>query len=416
MREVCKIAYDAAIVGAGPAGSTAAKFLTEKGYRVLLIDKEKFPRDKPCAGGLTFKVLSRFPYVEKENLIENYTYGGIAYSPSLKYKLIVGKEEPISAMVLRKKFDYGLVKIAIASGTTFIDRKRVENIKIFKDKARIYLNDNTFFESQVVIGTDGIWSTIAKKTGLSEKCKDFGMCVFHEYPIASKSIDRCIGEKRSCHIHLGVEDIFGYGWVFPKKNHINIGICELNPKTIRSKYKTNLKEVYRNYFDLLKKNNILPNDVKIGRLKGGALPLFPLKKTFSDRVILCGDAGGFINPVSGEGIYYAMSSGKIAAQVIIKALDNGKTDERFLSEYQKIWKNDFGKDIKTFLISSKKKLKVNEKFIKIISNDEKIADMILGILYGSHSIHKIKWKLISRFFYAYFKDLFILDKSHKKII
>jgi len=412
LREVCKIAYDATIVGAGPAGSTAAKFLSEKGYKVLLLDKERFPRDKPCAGGLTFKVLSRFPYIEQEGLIENYTYSGIAYSPSLKYKLTVGKDEPISAMVLRKKFDYGLVKIAIASGTTFIDRKRVENIKIFNDKARIYLNDNSYFESQFVIGADGIWSTIAKKTGLSQKCIDFGMCVFQEYPITSESLDRCIGEKRSCHIHLGVEDIFGYGWVFPKKNHVSIGICELKSKVNRSKCKTNLKEVYRIYFNLLKENKILPNDLKIGRLKGGALPLCPLKKTYLDRVLLCGDAGGFINPVSGEGIYYAMSSGKIAAGVIANALDTGKTDEKFLSQYQKIWKKDFGKDIKMFLISSKKKLKINEKFLKIINNDKKISDMILGILYGNYSIHKIKWKLISRFLYAYFKDLFIRDNLH----
>ena len=394
------------VVGAGPAGSTAAKFLSEKGYKVLLLDKEKFPRDKPCAGGLSLRVLSRFPYLKEENLIESYSFGGIVYSTSLKYKIKVEKDDPIGAMILRKKIDHGLVKIAITSGTTFMDGKRVENIKILKDQAKIYLNDGTNFESQMVVGADGIWSTIAKKTGLSQKGKYLGMCIFQEYPISSEVLDRYIGEKRSCHMHPGVQDIVGYGWVFPKKKHVNIGICELKPIGSQSECKTNLKEVYKNYFNLLKKSKIIPNDLEIGRLRGGAVPLYPLEKTYSDRVLLCGDAGGFINPVSGEGIYFAMSSGKIAAGLIGEALEAGETSELFLSRYQRIWKNDFGRDIKLLLRSSKKKSKDNEKFLKIVGSDEKLADIALGVLQGRFSYHEIKWKFISRYLYAYFKDLF----------
>ena len=370
------------------------------------MDKEKFPRDKPCAGGLTLRVLSRFPYLEEENLIESYSFGGIAYSTSLKYKVKVEKDEPIAAMILRKKFDHGLVKIAIASGTTFMDGKRVENIKILKDQAKIYLNDGTNFESQMVVGADGIWSTIAKKTGLSQKGKYVGMCIFQEYPISSEVLDRYIGEKRSCHMHPRVQDIVGYGWVFPKKKHVNIGICELKPIGSQSECKTNLKEVYKNYFNLLKKSKIIPNDLEIGRLRGGALPLYPLEKTYSDRVLLCGDAGGFINPVSGEGIYYAMSSGENAAGIVGEALEAGETSELFLSRYQRIWENDFGRDIKLLLRSIKKKLKDNEKFLKIVGSDEKLADMTLGVLQGRFSIHDYRWKLISRYLYVYFKELF----------
>ncbi|MCK5112533.1 MAG: FAD-dependent monooxygenase, partial [Thermoplasmatales archaeon] len=70
--------YDVVIVGAGPSGSTAAKCLAEKEVKVLLIDKEKFPRDKPCGGGLSTKVLKRFPYVI--DLIDSISYGSITYS------------------------------------------------------------------------------------------------------------------------------------------------------------------------------------------------------------------------------------------------------------------------------------------------------------------------------------------------
>jgi len=103
------MSYDVAIVGAGPAGSTTAKFLAEKGLKIALIDKSKFPRDKPCAGGLPSRVLERFPYIKENGLIDSYSYGGFALSPSLKYKVHLQKKDPIVGMVLRKKFDMSLV-------------------------------------------------------------------------------------------------------------------------------------------------------------------------------------------------------------------------------------------------------------------------------------------------------------------
>jgi len=355
--------YDIVVVGAGPAGSTAAKNLAEQGLSVLLIDKEKFPRDKPCGGGLPIRVLNRFKYVKDKGLIESYSYGGFAHSSSLKYKVELQRNEPITAMILRKKFDYELVKLAIESGSVFIDEKSAKDIKILKDKARILLNDGTNVESQIVIGADGVWSNIAKKSGLNQSRKNVGICLFQEYPMSSETLDRFFGEKRLCHIHMKLQGIAGYGWVFPKKEHLNIGIVEYRLAVSHPKGKTNLKEAYKNYINILKGSKIIPDDLKMGRVKGGALPIFPLEKTYSDRVILCGDAGGFINPVSGEGIYYAMSSGEIAARVITEALEAGETDERFLSMYQKNWKNDFGKDIKLLLRSAKQWTKETEKFV-----------------------------------------------------
>ena len=398
--------YDIVVVGAGPAGSTAAKTLAEQGLSVLLIDKEKFPRDKPCGGGLPIRILNRFKYVKDRGLIESYSYGGFAHSSSLKYKVELQRNEPIVAMILRKKFDYELVKLAIESGSVFIDEKSAKDIKILKDKARILLNDGTNVESQIVIGADGVWSNIAKKSGLNQSRKNVGICLFQEYPMSSKTLDRFFGEKRLCHIHMKLQGIAGYGWVFPKKEHLNIGICEFKPVVNQSKGKTKLSEVYKNYINILKESEIIPDDLKMGRVKGGALPIFPLEKTYSDRVILCGDAGGFINPVSGEGIYYAMSSGEIAARVITEALEAGETDERFLSMYQKNWKNDFGRDIKLLLHSAKRWTKETEKFVKLASRDEKLADMALGILHGRLSIHEYRWKLVRRYLYVYFKEMF----------
>jgi len=344
--------------------------------------------------------------VKDKGLIESYSFGGFAHSPSLKYKVELQRNEPIAAMILRKKFDYGLVKLAIESGSAFMDEKSAKDIKILKDKARILLNDGTNVESQIVIGADGLYSKIAKKSGLSQRRKNVGICLFQEYPMSSETLDRFFGEKRLCHIHMKLQGIAGYGWVFPKKEHLNIGICEFKSVVNQSKDKTSISEIYKNYINILKESKIIPDDLRIGQVKGGALPIFPLEKTYSDRVILCGDAGGFINPVSGEGIYYAMSSGKIAAQVISESLETDDASEKFLSKYQENWKKDFGKDIEILLRSTKNLTMKTEKFVKLASRDEKLADIALSILHGEVSIHDYRWKLTKRYLYVYFKEVF----------
>ncbi len=158
--------YDVIIVGAGPAGSTSAKFLAEKGLNVLLLDKEKFPRDKPCGGGLPVAIFEKFNYIKDYNLIESYTYGGYAYSPSLKYIIREVGEKPYAAMISRKKFDNGLVKIAVDCGAKFLDNKKVIDVKIFEDKVKIVTNKNEILNSKCIIGADGVWSVVGSKTGL----------------------------------------------------------------------------------------------------------------------------------------------------------------------------------------------------------------------------------------------------------
>jgi flavin-dependent dehydrogenase len=171
----------------------------------------------------------------------------------------------------------------------------------------------------------------------------------------------------------------------------------------------NLLNIYKDYFNFLKKTSVIPNDLKMGQCKGGALPLAPLEKTYGNRVILVGDAAGFINPVSGEGIYYAMSSGEIAAKIICESLNINDTSEKFLSKYQKNWKKDFGKDIDVFLGAAISVNEDDDKFIRLASKDEKFAEIALSILHGSISVNEYKWKFIRRYLYVTLKYLFSKD-------
>jgi geranylgeranyl reductase family protein len=405
--------YDVTIVGAGPGGSTAAKFLSEKGFKVLLLDKDKFPRDKPCGGGLTANVLKRYKHFLTEDMIESYSYGGFTYSPSLKYKLDFETTYPVTGMTLRKKFDYGLVKIAVENGSTFKEKKKVIDFKISNEKAIVFLDDQTKIESQIVIGADGVWSIIAKKAGLRPKNIPIGVCVVEEYELTEDLIDEYFGKLRKGYIHSKFQNLFGYGWVFPKKKHLNIGVGEIeyNPQ---KQIKVNLKNVYENYLNLLKKQKLIPNQIKIKKLKGGALPVYPLKKTYRERVLLVGDAAGFINPSSGEGIYYAMISGEIAAKTIQKALSKNDTSEIFLRNYQKSWKKEFGKELKLFYwISKRQRRTKSEKNFRLLYNDKKLNQLLADVSSGFKSINEYKWKILKRYIYGSLKDIF--SKSQDKI-
>lgn len=393
------------VVGAGPAGSTAAKFLAEKGVNVVLIDKEVFPRDKPCGGGLPLRALQRYPYIKDSDIIESYSYGGCGYTAKLT-KVEVQKDEPLIAMVLRKKFDAGLVKFAIDCGADFIGGKAVKDITVKPESVEIKLNDGTLIESKVVIGSDGYSSTIAKKTGLRPKKEYIAVCVCEEIPLNKEIIEQFFTEKRLVHFHTRFQGINGYGWLFPKEQHINIGIGEYPTKGKTTQKKRPIKENYNQYFNFLKEQKLIPEFLKIGNLRGGVVPLWPLKKTYSDRVILCGDAAGLVNPVTAEGIYYAMASGELAANTIVKALEVDDFSDRFLSRYQRAWKNDFGKDL-TYLLSTTKRLDGDtDKFFNVVNKDDYLSNMLLGIMSGQLSPHEYRWKIIKRYIYLKIRGIF----------
>lgn len=393
---------DVAIVGAGPAGSTAAKLLSQKGIKVILVDKDKFPRDKPCGGGLTKRVLNEFRFVTDSSLIESYSYGGVLHSPSLTYEIELVKDEALVGMVSRKKFDYALVKLAVEEGAIFIDGKKVIDLTILKDTVDISLDNGDSIKSKIVIGADGVWSVVAKKAGLRKKPIDYGIGVVEEFKVDKEILDKCFGKSRLCHIFSRVKNINGYGWIFPKKDCVNIGIGEFIFSD-RKELKHNLLELFSEFITILKKNKIIPDTIEIKNVKGGVLPMVPLYKTYCNRIILIGDAAGFASASTGEGLYYAMKSGEMAAKVIEEALTSGDTSENFLSTYQVMWKKDFGKDVYFFYKNRKKRGSLNEKVFKIINSDKILTELYLGMGLGIISFTEHKWKLYKRYCYAFLK-------------
>jgi geranylgeranyl reductase family protein len=396
--------YDVVIVGAGPAGSTAAKFLSEKGLRTLLLEKTKFPRDKPCGGGLQMRILQRFKYLEENNLIDSYSSVMQIHSSSMKHHIDFQHSKPLQAMVLRKTFDEGLVNIAARSGAVLQCGKAVMNIINEKEKIRVSLSDGTIVESRIVIGADGTWSIIAKKIGVNQDYNHIGVCVNTEYPLGHETIHYFYGDERVVHIHLQPHGLAGYGWVFPKKECVNIGVVEFRQAINPSTQKKNLQVSYAQYLQTLKKQHLAPKNLPVWITRGGTFPTCPAKKLTADHVLLCGDAGGLVNPMTGEGIFYAMCSGEIAAKTANKSLENNKTDAYSLGRYQRKWNHEFHGDFSLLSHVSKRWGRNVDYLVQLVSKDQKLIDIACDAIPSFGGIQQEKWRLARRFIATYCKN------------
>ena len=396
--------YDVVVVGAGPAGSTAAKNLAEKGIKVLLLDKATFPRDKPCGGGLPTRVQKRFPYIKP--FLDSVSYGTTMFSSSLRYRCDLVREKPFVEMVLRKNFDFGLLSLAQKAGVTFLGGKSVIDVVIQKDKASVMLEDGQTINTQMVVGSDGMHSVVAEKTNLSKKLEVLCISLMQEQPLTAKQLTTYFTKKRLIYLFIKAHGIAGYAWVFPKKTTVNIGIGEFQSAISKERPKIPLKESYEKFIATLKEKKLLPADFPVENLKGATLPIFPLENTYGDRVLLCGDAAGFINPITGEGIYYAMVSGHIAADVIAQGLKSQNLSHQFLSRYQTLWNNDFGKDLKALGRFNNQWGKDSERIVRLMMRDKKFARLIIGVTGGQISFRKYRMPLILRYLYLAVKNLF----------
>ena len=404
--------YDVVVVGAGPAGSTAAKFLSEKGMKVLLIDKDKFPRDKPCGGGIC-EHITEFDHIREKiekgpsDFLDSICIRGKIVSPSAQHTTDYLSETPLFYNVRRKKFDYELVQFAIDAGAEVLENCKVKEVFTTQEKAVVKLANSREFICKVIVGAGGAYDVVAnylrKKERLREKQgKDFGMAVVEEFEVGEEFIDRAYGKERTSMINLKHANLNGYAWVFSKHDILNIGYGGFNDEM----KKIDIKKEFKNYLDFLKRNGYLPKWIESKKLKGAPVPFVGnIKKTYTDRIIIVGDAAGFVSPLTGEGIYYAMDSGKIASEVISKALEKEDFSAQSLKPYQNIWRKRWGKDLEALRFFHRMLMKWPEKFVKYGSKDEKLKKIFIALFIGNMNASRMKWKIISRIV----MDFFVYD-------
>ena len=327
--------FDAIIVGAGPAGSTAAKNLATAGVSVALLDKDQFPRNKPCGGGLTPHLFERHPEIPE--YLENYNYAGKFFVDDIEPLHYQG-DEPFGGYVVRALFDQRLADEAVKAGAEFFQGERAKTIGVEPGRVVVETAGRSF-SGRVLLGADGVNSVVAKKTGLNPGWprEELGVCLRVEEEFPEDVILEYFGEQYTTYWHVGFGNTRGYAYVFPKKRHITIGFGTVTPD------KLPVRELMLAYIDFCEEKGLVPkfHEKRIG---SGTYPLTgPLKRFTGDRVLLLGDAAGFVNPLNGEGIHYAIWSGDIAADVLVGALAADDLSEKSLSRYSRRCMKSFGR-------------------------------------------------------------------------
>jgi len=320
---------DVIVAGAGPAGSIAACMLARQGISVLLLEKAQFPRYKVCGAGLTHKILAEIPF-DVSPVFETSIHN-IVFSSGFKEVFRRTSAEPMLYCTMRDKFDHFLLRKAVEAGAKVLYDVKVTEVKQEKEVAIVETTTRSF-SSRLVIGADGASSIVARSADLRHHIMQ-GLAWEAEV-----TADPAIVKAYSQTVFLDWGAFpGGYGWVFPKNDHFSIGVG--GPASLA-------KEMMQYYEGLIAylaeapwlsaSGTAASNPASGGRnraysirvletlsMKAWPIPVRVEKSLFHNgRVLVAGDAAGLTDPLTGEGIYYAVRSGRLAAAASLKFLQS----------------------------------------------------------------------------------------------
>jgi len=315
--------YDILVTGAGPAGTSAAREAGKRGLSVLLIEKEELPRPKPCGGALSEKGLGYLEGPLPESLKE-LEVSGIRFLHG-KRCLEGSAGRRIATMVSRSAFDHYLLHRAVKAGIDLHAGERAARFEESDGGVRLFTNRGTY-DGKYLIVAEGSQGPLKRQVREPDGKGRYGVCVVSEIPM---EMDRSPGGHSKTLPEVYFDALHGgYGWVFPHRETYSVGIGTF------SRHPAQPRRIFREF--LLRCG--FPPEIPS---RGQVIPAGGYRRTIRrSRVLLAGDAAGFVDPFSGEGIAYALRSGLLAGRAAADALTTGERESPLLL-YEKRCRREF---------------------------------------------------------------------------
>ncbi|NUR53219.1 MAG: geranylgeranyl reductase family protein [Acidobacteria bacterium] len=337
---------DVIVAGAGPAGATAARRLARAGVRVLIVERFALPRQKPCGGGISTRVFSRFAYLAD-------ALAGIPHHPVSSLYLEgpsgdvfrMRSNGPAVVLIRRIEFDHLLTRLAVDAGAQVLAPAAIAQAADDGEAVTLTLRDGRQLRAPMVIAADGVNSVVARRLRMNAgwPAAHLALDMMEETPVARLRTS----EPDTLSVFYGYGGAHGYAYVFPKREHVNVGIGYLL-SYFRERVDEAPYTLQRRFVSDLRARGLMDGESQRDHFTPFLIPVGgPLKKTAQGRVLLAGDAGGFVNGFSAEGIYYAMVTGDLAAGALLAAREGrAMVPARACRGYVRAWRREIGAELR----------------------------------------------------------------------
>jgi digeranylgeranylglycerophospholipid reductase len=397
--------YDVVVIGAGPAGSMTARLIAEKGFKTLLCEEHSsIGTPVHCTGKLSTHAFQDFS-LPRETILNSVSAAKLHSPKGIKFSI---RKESIDSYILdRKMLDQKLVEIACSSGCELSKQTLVQDAHIDLDVVNLKIRKrgiSSNLKSRLIIDAEGARPILLRRVGLEEANQTLSGLQYEVTDIDIHSQD-CVELFFGKNIAPGF-----FAWIVPlNMNTARVGLA------IDNKSSSFSAKYYLDKFAKQILHHTNSRNVKIKNIYSGTIPISgPIKRSFTNRMLVVGDSAGQIKFSSGGGIYFGLKCAKIAGKIATECLEKDTLGTNHLKQYEIMWKKVIGRELKATLFVRKIINRLTDEELELIFqilNEKKIKNIIEkqgDTAYQS----KVLKSILPNFVYISFKrrNLFLLAK------
>ncbi|HSM59255.1 MAG TPA: geranylgeranyl reductase family protein [Longimicrobiales bacterium] len=363
--------HDVVIVGAGPAGAHTAYLLAERGLDVLILDKEDFPRDKVCGGGLSDKAVRLLGF-DLSPIVQQRIAGAFLTWENRR-TVVRDLDGPAGVTTLRRDFDRLLLDRAVSAGARFRPKEAFADLRQTGDVLEVTTSSGAH-RARYVLGADGVFSRVRKRC-FPDDLVSYSGAVEALVPATPSVLERF--RHRVLFDFGGMPR--GYGWIFPKRDHLNVGVFSaFGSASIREE----LRRFMGRYTSLRSAADV--------RHVGFCIPVRNNRERVQElNVWLVGDAAGFAESLFGEGIYFALRGATLAARALAETFEDPSSDL-----YSELVRRELWPDLKYAALQARLVFARPRVAFEGMVRNQRVNDLFSGLITGRVGHRDCFWRAL----------------------